>query len=117
MVTQDNINFFGEQLRNTSFIGEGIGCYNNFDVNPNYEEIMNSDIKLMYFHYFFDTYSLIFSKMDIPEYLKELKLFLNFTTNVIMGYHWDGDGTLFFQTPHYKIINTDCKIINNWRQV
>jgi len=117
LTSQEEINFYGEELRNKAFTGEGLGCYQNFNINPDYEEILNSDIKLMYFHYFFNTYDLIFNKEDISEYLKELKFFFNLKTNVLMAYHWDGDGTLLFETPHYLLINYDCKKNYTWIKI
>lgn len=112
--TEEQINFFGEELRRKTFIGEGLGCYANFEIHSDYIEIISSHIKAMYLHYFFDLYYLSFNLHDVEEYLKELKIYANYSTNTIVAYHWDGDGTLLFMTPHYNIINTDCKKINNW---
>lgn len=115
--TEEQINFFGEELRRKSFTGEGLGCYANFDVHSDYVEIIDVNTKSMYLHYFFDIYYLSFNLHDIETFTKELKVYINYVTNVIMVYHWDGDGSLLYITPHYTILNFDCKKINNWKNI
>ena len=117
MIDNENINFFGEELRRKAFTGEGLGCYRNFEISPNYEEIINSDIKLMFFHYFFNPYDLLFDRKEIDIKLNELKVFFNLKTNTLMAYHWDGDGTLLFETPYYILRNSDCKKNYTWIKI
>lgn len=115
--TEDDINFFGEELRRKAFIGEGLGCYANFEVNPDYVEVLDLKIKAIYLHYFFDLYYLSFNLSDTEIYLKDIRVYINNSSNTVMVYHWDGDGSLLFMTPHYTILNPDCKKINDWRIV
>lgn len=115
--SEEDINFSGEELRRKAFIGEGLGCYANFEINSDYVEVLDLKIKSIYLHYFFDLYYLSFNLSDVELYLKDIKVYINSISNTVMVYYWDGDGSLLFMTPHYTILNSDCKKINDWRIV
>lgn len=113
--TEDQINFFGEELRRKSFVGEGLGCYANFEVNSHYNRIEEERLKAVFLHYFLDDFDLVFDTLSFNQIVKDIQLYVNYTLNIIMAYYWDGDGALLFITPHYRLYNNDCKQINNWR--
>lgn len=113
----------GEHYRKLMFTGEGVGCYDNFDVNPEFQELT------------IDTYR---QEMDfwmnmgirgehLHEILNELGgssiyFYVNGPTRVYAAWYWDGDGTLAFDIyningEHIKIINNDCKKNYTWEVV
>jgi hypothetical protein len=117
MISEDKINFYGEELRRKSFVGEGLGCYANFEIHNDYIEVANDFAKSMYLPYFLDMYYLSLNIQEIFDCLQLVKLYINYGSNTVMAYYWDGDGSLLFITPHYAIINRDCKKINNWKEL
>lgn len=114
-------NALGEILREWAFIGNGYGCYENFDVR---EEFIKQPITEREFKFLMSRPSEVdhentwgFWDEDVftrGEWYKH-------PNGIEMGWFWDGDGTLAFFIPEMAdeiytgiLINGDCKHDNEW---
>lgn len=113
----------GEILRKWAFVGNGLGCYSNFDVNPEFERVTHSFLEFLkimgrpYAPSKKDSYGWFDSDDEI---MKRMEWYRH-PNGIEMGYYWDGDGTLCFYVPELKddyydgtITNTDCKKCYGW---
>ena len=127
-------NYYGEKYREKSFIpdkyGNNIGCYNTFEINKDFKKVKQGTkkfermINILYFNndkgFLNNT-----NKEDIINDFEEIKsieqynsVFYNKKIDLLMGYYWDGDGTLAFIDKKKRIfINTDCKKDYIWEEL
>jgi len=122
-VCKDHPNVLGEIMRAWAFPGEGTGCYSNFDVRCDFEEVAatprefamlwgreyNSD----------DENPNEWGYYDVEE-IEAIRWFKH-PSGIEMGWHWDGDGMLAFYIPEQEdkfysgvLINSDCKKDYAW---
>lgn len=101
----ENPNALGELFRDITFVKnnkDDYGCYSTFDVHKEFKEI--NDKKQI---------NQIKELMGL-EHDDHLTIYFNSDLNLIVAWHWDGDGTLLFQHKEITIINTDCKKGYTW---
>ena len=104
-------NVLGEVLLDYTFVGEGRGCYSNFDLRPSFR--LYTAGKDM-----FCKELLGFS--DCPdgfydEDIENIKSYIDPEIDLAVIYHWDGDGHLIFKLGDIIIENDDIKKSHNWR--
>ncbi len=111
----------GEVLRNWAFVGDGYGCYSNFDIRIEFQpkEVGYREFKMLMGR----DYEMILSDWggETDEELRqEIRWFVH-PNGIEMGYYWDGDGTLLFYIPELvkdefdgTVVNMDCKKNNGW---
>ena len=111
-------NSVGEVLRAITFIGNGYGCYENFEVRPDATpwsaERLEAFIKKVFPYHLDD---LDFLKGAASGYT-----FQEGSLRVDVFWYWDGDGTLYFRVEEdgatfRELINTDCKHDNEWAEL
>lgn len=92
----------GEFLRSQFFVGEGLGCYSNFDWNPLAEKLPDSKLRAD-------------ENGDwVPDVFSRRMKIRGIT--VVCSYWWDGDGNLAFHFPDLgtSLENSDCKSCEGW---
>jgi len=104
----------GEALREITFVGEGIGCYENFDVRPDATQWTPEKIRSFV--------EQEFNHLDGVDFV--VKVAEGYTFNegdliIDVFWYWDGDGILEFcvkkgQEVLRAVINTDCKTDYCW---
>jgi len=109
----EDANILGEVLLRYTFVGEGRGCYSNFDLRPSFrlytagkdmfcEELLGcSDSPDGYYE----------------EDIENIKSYIDPEIDLAVIYHWDGDGHLIFKLGDIIIENDDIKKSHNWRFV
>lgn len=112
----------GEILRKWTFVGHGLGCYSNFDVNPEFERVVvrfDEFRKIMGRPYNSD--SVNSGWYDTDDKIMEHMIWYRHPNGIEMGYYWDGDGILCFYVPEIEndyydgtISNDDCKKSYGW---
>ena len=130
MLIQLTDNELGELLRRYAFTGDGLGCYETFNVRDGAFEL-NKGRRFIFVHSLTPTEILNEDPSYIDELIDECKVYVfeypcyelgsSSPYEIYMFYHWDGDGKLFFQVKHdnkiiRQIVNTDCKKTYGWRQ-
>ena len=110
----ENADTLGEALLKYSFIGEGRGCYSNFELRPSFRLFNGGK----------DGFSenLIGDKdlYSEEEYLAEvnkISSYLDAEIELAVVWLWDGDGHLIFQLGDLILENTDIKKSYGWRFV
>ena len=108
-------NGLGEVLRAITFVGDGYGCYENFDVRPDAilwpaEQIRAFVGKIFPNHA--DGIDFVASRAHGYTFQEE-------SVTVDVFWYWDGDGTLYFRARQEddvvgEIINSDCKCDYDW---
>lgn len=97
----------GEALRDYCFIGEGLGCYETFELRegftPIYKESRTGQTLIRALGYQED-------ENDSPS----VHLYHDETTNIFIAWYWDGDGTLLIGYDNKWMFNTDCKRRLDW---
>lgn len=105
------VNVVGELLRSITFIGEGIGCYENFDVRSDAENITKQLDDLN------REFELLLNDEDIE--IATAFRFYDYGIRIIVIWFWESDGTLIFyfdcEQGSYIIRNDDCKNDHSWR--
>ncbi len=103
-----NPDIIGEALRNYCFVGPGFGCYESFELRPEFIR-MPSNGEL--------------SKQIIP-YLEtdetdKINIYISVVKDdaIIVAWFWDGDGTLVFICNNQVFRNNDCKKDHGWEIV
>lgn len=90
----DTPDVIGEALRRQTFVGEGLGCYQTFEVG--------SDWVLM--------------SIEPDAWGTYNHRYINRWNGIICTFFWDGDGTLRYTFPDGSfVINYDCKCTYDWR--
>lgn len=108
-------NALGEMLRDITFVGEGYGCYSDFDLLPEAVKLSKADREIFWRA----------SKYEDPEEVAGMGegcIYSIGDYRIEMVYYWDGDGVLAFRV--YKglqilahIENDDCKKNYRWEHV
>ena len=114
----------GEILREWAFIGDGTGCYANFDVRPDLEQTEPGQREFeMLFGRSFDPSPVPDGSWGDPDsyYLERIRWYRH-PCGIEVGWLWDGDGHLGFFVPELRdefytgfISNSDCKLDHGWR--
>ena len=105
-------NVLGEALLKYSFVGEGRGCYNNFELRPSFR-LFSSGKNGFADHFLgegdlYDTY-------EYSQEIDRISSYLDAEIELAVAWLWDGDGHLIFQLGEVMLENTDIKKSNNWR--
>lgn len=111
-------NGLGEVLRAITFVGDGYGCYQNFDVRPDATSWPREQV-----HAFVE--KMFPNHMDGPDFVVGRTngyTFKEGNITVDVFWYWDGDGTLYFRAQEGdvilgEVINYDCKCDYDWRAV
>lgn len=113
----------GEILRRWAFVGEGFGCYSNFDIRPEFERVHTSYLEFskMMGRPYSPPDSHSYGWGDTDDEMMERMEWFKHPNGIEMGWYWDGDGTLCFYVPELKddyydgtVYNTDCKKSSGW---
>ena len=110
---EEDPNIVGEIFREYTFVGEGLGCYSNFDVKDSFMEQDHAFLD-MEVHRRIGGLILDESEEALIEYLVRVTIYQDSDTGLIVAWHWDGDGTLYFREGDVEVINTDCKNAYTW---
>jgi len=97
----------GEALRDYCFIGEGLGCYETFELREGFTPIEKDS----------RTGQTLLHAIAYQEEEKDAQsvhLYYDLTTNIFIAWYWDGDGTLLIGYDNKWVINTDCKRRMDW---
>lgn len=113
MVSQlmQNPNFLGELLLEYSFVGEGRGCYSNFELRQTFEpcswgvEQVKDD--LLGFGYA--------EEDGEDEDVAKIKCFYDSKIDLMVAWFWSGDGHLIFKFDGTTLENTDIKKDYTWK--
>lgn len=112
----------GEVLRSWAFVGEGFGCYSNFDIRIEFQpkEVGYREFKMLMGREFEIVSASDWGGEDDEELRQAIRWFVH-PNGIEMGYYWDGDGTLLFYIPELvkgefdgSVVNTDCKKNYGW---
>jgi len=120
----DQSNGVGEALREATFVGEGFGCYYNFDVREDARKWDEAE-KLAFWRLYYG------DSKDMMEYDENAAFAAKNGTGLTFelagfeircAWYWDGDGVLFYQVfrdgVHVVTVgNTDCKKNYTWRDM
>lgn len=120
--TEEDPNLLGEALRLWSFKGSNgeRGCYETFEVNDCLIELKEGK----YYNRAKEILCPEFDSMKVysfehPE-IKDNYFHIKPYT-IIVGWYWDGDGTLYFriinEEKDVEILNSDCKKDYYWEQI
>lgn len=127
-LTNANPNTIGELFRDQTFVGEGFGCYSNFDVRADAVPLNTNVLREFWIEFSkreaskhhvawgFDCLQDVDDQMDHSQgyYWQHQGL------EVWCVWIWDGDGHLVFrvkdtQTAEWMMVsNTDCKKDHRW---
>lgn len=103
----------GEVLRAFTFVGEGFGCYRNFDVRPDAAHI-DEDKQAAFWRL------LGYEDPDECADMGDAYSFRALGLEIEVYWYWDGDGTLAYligdSQPLRCVVNTDCKKDYGWRE-
>ena len=108
---------FGEDLRSQVFVGAGLGCYSNFELNPALLPIpFESAMGRQALRWLFDGCD--------PDYLQEViaRVKIVASGSMLAAWYWDGDGVLLVGSVRDGVIsraavNDDCKKDYVWQWV
>lgn len=119
-INTDNldINLVGEILRSISFehkeddTGNKLtACYEHFDVQHNWKLMQLNELTSVEKNIVSHMLGLETSNLD------KVFVYKNEQENILMSYHYESDGTLFYRLPNKKIIvNYDCKKNYTWEE-
>jgi len=120
LLTTQNANDFGEALRGHCFIGRlsETGYYSTFRVHESFKKVTEGVI-------FDEAKKYLYDEVKATVYhfkLEEKDCYLSYEHDgkiektkvcepfeIVMGWAWDGDGSLYFRFNDRKVVNTDCK--------
>jgi hypothetical protein len=106
----DDPSGLGELLRDITFVGEGTGCYSNFDVEPGWEPIAGKLPNELLFELMGD------AALEPAEAARAMA-YSHAALGLTVAWYWDGDGTLIFHAPgRFALVNHDCKC-SEWDSV
>jgi len=129
-----NANHYGEKYRKLGFskdeYGNNFGCYTTFNINKSFKKLKPSSKKFQrvanIITFENDSGFVLNTTENEANYdfshYKEIErydsIFYNKELDLVMGFFWDGDGTLVFIDKKDRIfINTDCKKDYNWEVI
>lgn len=98
-----NPNLVGELFRELTFVkinDYSVGCYDSFDLTQDFNQVFDKE-KL-------DNVAKI---LDIDEVFS---CYYNDKLDLLVAWHWDGDGFLYFKHDKIELINKDCKKTHVW---
>lgn len=115
-LAETTTNGLGEALRALTFVGNGFGCYQNFDVRPD-AIVLQNDERLRFIgnnRSSLEHWGTLFDGNDIYRYCVDC-------LTIDIFWVWDGDGMLYFRLRDSEetlaeIINYDCKHTNEWEE-
>jgi hypothetical protein len=110
----EDANMLGEILLDYSFVGEGRGCYSNFELRDCFREYSSGRDQ------FADRFIGEGDLFDTYEYAQEIegiKSYINPEIELIVCWNWSGDGHLIFKLGPLILENTDIKKSYNWKFV
>jgi hypothetical protein len=129
--TIEDANVFGELLRNYCFVpdetGGTVGCYSTFKLHSAFkpftgicaEFFVEQFLKSEYF------WGKWYKAENLckEDYKMQLDMFESFLKNlytdgnIIVTWHWDGDGLLLIGEDNRMVFNSDCKCNYTWEWV
>lgn len=119
-------NALGEFLRAATFVGEGIGCYNSFDLVPEALEFQFKTRRAFWYSTRRNDGPPYGERLDFAREAAELGRGCTYEIDgyrIDMCYYWDGDGILAFKVYNpdnaciANIINGDCKKPSCWEHM
>lgn len=96
----------GETLRSLCFVGEGLGCYSQFNVNSGLMPVLKPTNEV-------ETAIFDMQKSQMGDF-GSVSCYYHTEFEIYMFYWWDGDGTLGFVIDNRWLVNTDCKKTHGW---
>lgn len=112
----------GEALRTFTFVGDGYGCYENFDVRPDATPLSEEQLKTL-----LAATTPRSRGWSEEEWIAEKQTysrcegysFKEGNLTIEAFWFWDGDGTLYFRVKEgdtiiREIVNRDCKNDHEW---
>ena len=128
LLTEPDANMFGEALRQYCFVGNCMttGCYSTFDVikclkkvehGKNFNEAKSQlwkYIKPTVYHFKLKEKDCWMS-YDHPDTPKRMKFCEPY--EIVLGWAWDGDGSLYIRFNDRAVINNDCKKDYTWEWI
>jgi hypothetical protein len=99
-------NFLGEALLSYCFVGDGRGCYSNFEVNPSFKK--GKHLR--------EEFAVDFLGEEFEdEDLDSIHVYTNIKEDITLAWHWYGDGHLIFVFGNIQVENTDVKKDYTWK--
>lgn len=106
-------NFLGEVLLRHSFVGEGRGCYSDFELNPDFRE--SDRIRGEFSDRFFGLPD-IYTVEEYQEEVERISAYINPEIDLSICWSWaNGDGHLIFKIGDVVLENTDIKKDYTWK--
>ena len=107
----------GELLREYCFIGQGFGCYDNFDLRPEFVKCEPSNlIKELCVGYNLENLDMTWGESS-EGYLNDIeRIHCYLNGGLIVAWLCDGDTTLVFQEGDRVIFNGDAKKSYGWEE-
>jgi len=112
----------GEILREWAFIGNALGCYDDFEVRPDFTErkITEREFQFLMGRSSEKDHDSFWDWND-GEVFERAQWFVH-PNGIEMGWFWDGDGVLVFYVPELTedgcsgiLISSDCKKTDEWK--
>lgn len=107
-------NVMGELLRAFTFVGDGYGCYENFQVRSDATELTRIDR----INYWSEIYEYSDETASEAADLGKAYMFKVGGLRIECFWFWDGDGFLSFTVDDHgnvkTVFNDDCKKPHNW---
>lgn len=107
-------NTLGEALLKYAFVGEGRGCYSNFELRPSFRLWREG----------MDKFSEnlvgpcdIYSEEEYEEEVNKISSYIDAELDLAVAWLWSGDGSLIFKLGDVILQNTDIKKSHNWKFV
>lgn len=116
LAREQDPNKFGEALRNYCFIGNCMetGCYSTFDLIKVLKEIKSGKIYEEVLKYVNPESEESIHAYHFKLEYKDNELGFIEPYELVVGWEWNGDGTLYFRWNNRSVINTDCKKDYGW---
>lgn len=110
----EDADMLGEVLLRYAFIGEGRGCYSNFELRPSFR--LWAKGKDSFSEYLVGNQD-IYSVEEYEEEVNKISSYLDAEIELAVVWLWNGDGSLIFQLGDIILENTDIKKSYGWRFV
>ena len=103
----------GEILLKHCFVGEGRGCYSNFDLHPKFRLWSEGKDK---FSEHFIGHPDIYSPEEFAEEVEKINAYIDPVLDLAVAWDWsNGGGHLIFKFGNEILENTDIKKSYGWR--